>query len=136
QHEEPVVNRPADQVGDHFAAREIAVISNGPSFDWRNSKLTVSPTLRSLGRPLGGGLKPMVIAGHCSEAIGPCERITSSLSIFSTLAVPLCVEPASGSAPGCASPMRVVAPLRLDSESMRNWPDTTTFWPASRPLRM
>ena len=35
-----------------------------------------------------------------------------------------------------ASDSRVVVPFRLASESMRNWPDTTTFWPGSMPLRI
>ncbi len=29
--------------------------------------------------------------------------------------------------------MRVAVPRRLASESSRNWPETTTFWPAFRP---
>src|SRR6185295_4333781 len=32
--------------------------------------------------------------------------------------------------------MRSTVVLRLASESIRNWPDTTTRWPASNPLRI
>src|SRR5262249_44488194 len=45
---------------------------------------------------------------------------------------PPSVLPAGGA---FASPMRAAVPLRLASESTRNWPETTTLCPATRPLR-
>ena len=96
-----------------------------------NSKRTRSPGLTS-PKAAGSGLpKPMVIGGHFSAATGPWEMVMPSASTPSTLPSP--TKTAGCESAGAGSVMRPVAERSLASESMRNWPLTTTCSPSRRP---
>ncbi|MNN19985.1 hypothetical protein D3C81_1332440 [compost metagenome] len=81
----------------------------------------------------------MVIAPHCAEGMGPCEIVRLPVPFTASMRPsPSCPGAAAAGAEAAGeavgeAPMRSAVPRRLASESIRNCPEVTTFWPAWSP---
>ena len=110
------------------------------------AKSTDCPAASPAGRPAGGAPNSIVIAPQPSAGIGPCDSVTAPLPTASMRACPpysaaaaaaeaAGAEAADAAASAGEASMRPPVARRLASESSRNWPDTTTCWPACSPRR-
>ena len=146
QHQEAVGDRPADQRGDHRCApdaapaarRPASICGHGRRPACRELEVDRSARRQARGRcSAGGSLNSIVIAPiqtpgsgrGCSVTLSPSMRLDQRCAAV----LVRCPLPPARAA--CVQP-RLARPCRLASESIRNWPDSTTCWPASRPRRI
>src|SRR6266705_2723229 len=143
-HEETVRDRPADELRDHLrtpysgtlaSAGAMSVIWNSPFGLMLNSKRIRSPFFNPSGTIPFGARNGMVIAPMPALGIAPCLMSRSPAPVLTTSPTARCV--CGAAAFGASAPsMRVPDALKLASESMRNWPETTTLSPSESPLRI